>query len=121
VRRIGATLLCAAVLAPALSSCALSYVDKNGDTHYQGLLVHVVIPKSSDQSAIRAESVRVQSFGLSLLTGPQRTNLTLGYNDDTLVLVRADSCVVLGSAPLSFGKVAAFDGNAIQGKDQHEK
>jgi hypothetical protein len=121
VRRNATRLLCAAFLAPALSSCALSYVDKNGDTHYQGLLVHVVVPKSSDQRAIRAESVRVQSFGLSLLTGLQRTSITLGYNDDTLVLVRADSCVVLGSGPLSFGTVAALNGDSIQGKDPYEQ
>lgn len=103
-----------------LQGCALSYVDRNGDTHYQGLLVHVVVPKSADQREVRAESVRVRSFGFSILSGLQRTNITLGYNDDTMVLVRGDSCVVMGSGPLSFGTAAAFNGNSAQGKDQHE-
>lgn len=121
LRRNAAKLPYAAGLALALSGCALSYVDRNGDTHYQGLLVHVVVPKSDDRREIRAESVRVQSFGLSVLSGLQRTSITLGYNDDTLVLVRGDSCVAIGPAPLSFGATAALNGNSTQGKDQHEQ
>ena len=97
-RRNAGTLLCAAGAALSLSACALSYVDDKGDTHYRGLLVHVTVPKSEDQREIRAESVRVQSFGLSLLSGMQRTNLTLGYNDETMVLVRGGSCVAFNTA-----------------------
>ncbi len=104
-----------------LSGCALSYVDRNGDTHYRGLLVHVVVPKSDDKREIRAESVRVQSFGLSLLSGLQRTNITLGYNDETMVLMRGDSCVAIGAGPLSLGTAAALIGNLTPGIDQHEQ
>jgi len=96
-------------------------VDEKGDTHYRGVLVHVTIPKSDDQRAVRAESVRVQSFGLSLLSGMQRTSVTLGYSDDTMTLMRGDSCVVMGAGPLSFQASTAYNGDSTQGKDHHEQ
>jgi len=64
----------------------------------------MVIPKSTDEREVRAESIRVESFGLSVLSNYQRTNITLGYSDDTMVLVRGNACVAFGQLPgdLSF-------------------
>jgi hypothetical protein len=62
-------------------------------------LAHVVVPKSADPRKVDAEALRVRTFGFSLLSGLQRTNFTLGYSDDTLVLVRGSACVALGPLP----------------------
>ncbi len=65
-------LLCAASLALALTACAHSYVDKDGGTHVIGF-AHVIIPKSTDTREVRAESVRIKSFGLTVLANYEHT------------------------------------------------
>ena len=84
-----------AALAVALAGCAHTYVDGEGNTHVIGV-VHMVVPKLVDTDAAQAQSLQVRSIGLSLLTAAERTSLTIGYNDDTLVLVRGSACVALG-------------------------
>jgi hypothetical protein len=79
-----------------LAGCAHTYVDGNGNTHVVGM-VHVVMPKISGTEQVRAQALQVRSFGLSLLSSAERSSLTLGYNNDTLVLVHGSACVGIGS------------------------
>lgn len=78
-------------MACALCGCAHSYIDEQGNTHVIGV-AHVMVPAVRD-TGIGAQSIRVRSLGLSLLASGSHTNLTLGWNDDTLLFVRNHACV----------------------------
>ena len=101
----------------ALTGCAHSYVDADGNTHIAGL-VHVVVPKSADAREVRGESIRVKSFGLTVLANPLRTNITLGYSDDTMVVVRNNACVAFGQSASDFPfRPTIATNNATRGGD----
>ncbi len=105
-----------AIASIALTGCAHTYVDRDGNTHVVGL-VHVVVPNSGDPNLVRAQALQVTSIGLSVLTSAERTSLTLGYNDDTLVLVRGDTCVAIAPG----GSVNAFDFQNLPSHTAHRK
>lgn len=102
-----------------LAGCAHTYVDSDGNTHVVGM-VHVVMPKSPDAGEVSVQSLQVRSFGLSLLSAVERTSLTFGYNDDTLVLLRGNACVAIGPGvrPTSFQPSAGATLSANRKDDQ---
>lgn len=84
-----------ALSAPALlGACAHSWVDTEGNTHVLGL-AHVVLPAREAVGA--GVALRVRAVGVSFLTSSARSNFTIGFSDDTLVLVNADACVAVPS------------------------
>lgn len=104
------------IAAIALAGCAHTYVDRDGNTHIIGL-VHAVVPKVAGLGETNAQALQVRSFGLSLLTSAERTSLTLGYNDDTLVLVRGSACIAIGAG----GRATPFAPFASAKNSTHEK
>jgi hypothetical protein len=92
LRTAGAACCMAGVL--VLAGCAHSYVDAAGNRHVVGW-AHITLPPASGTENIGAHSMRVRSAGLTLLASPERTHLTLGLADDTLVVVRNNACVAM--------------------------
>ena len=68
----------------ALAGCALNYVDATGARHILGL-THVTIPPS--MMNLTAESVRIQTIGLSVYESPLHRGVVLGYSDEALTVI----------------------------------
>lgn len=79
----------AIMLLMALQGCAHTYVDADGARHMLGL-VYLTLPPAGPTSG---ESLRSQSFGLSLSASEAGSALVLGYSDTTLAFVRNNSLV----------------------------
>ena len=95
ISHAGIRLVVLLTAALAAGGCAHSYVDAVGNTHVIGL-VHMVVPKGADPEA--GTILRVRSAGLSFFSSPVRSSVTLGFNDDMVVMVRPDSCVAIDPA-----------------------
>lgn len=79
----------AIMLLMALQGCAHTYVDADGARHMLGL-VYLTLPTAGPTAG---ESLRSQSFGLSLSASEAGSALVLGYSDTTLAFVRNNSLV----------------------------
>jgi hypothetical protein len=78
-----------------LSGCSHVWVDSNGDRHVIGF-VHLTIPADSGRAA--AETLRVQTLGLSWTQAEAGSALLLGWGDTTLGFLRNNVCVAPRSA-----------------------
>lgn len=81
----------------SLGGCAHVWVDAAGNRHALGLM-HVTLP--SVQAAFAAETLRVQTLGLTWTHADAGSAFVLGYGDTTLGFIRNDSCVVLNRAKM---------------------
>ncbi|MGD9615343.1 MAG: hypothetical protein AB7H90_09360 [Alphaproteobacteria bacterium] len=85
----------AIVLTSALSACAISYIDANGDQHAIGLL-DIVVRSPSAPETLAGDVVEITSLGLSVGQNAQGGFITAGYSRQTTAALR-DSAFVLGN------------------------
>lgn len=90
-----------AIIAPlglmALCGCAHSSIDAHGNRRIVGF-VDLTLPPSSTESKA-ADWMRVRTIGLALSRTDIGGALEFGYSDNTLAVVRKNSCVALGRMP----------------------
>jgi hypothetical protein len=78
-----------------IEACALTYVDDQGAKHVLGLVNMKIEPQViADQTL--AESVQIQSVGVSIYSTPINSGMALGYNNEWLAIVYDN--VVVGNS-----------------------
>lgn len=87
-----------------LAGCAHTYVDAGGNRHVVGMMhltlpADTAIPKSADW-------LRMRTIGLALSSTDLGSALELGYSDNTLAVVRNNSCVRLDRLPATLFSTA---------------
>lgn len=90
-------LLAAFALLTLLGGCAHVWIDAEGNRHVIGL-VHLTLPPTQPQAA--AETLRVNTLGLTWTRAEAGSALVLGYGDTTLGFLRNDVCVAPDRAHL---------------------
>ena len=80
------------VLGVNLSACALNYVDDQGVTHVVGF-VNMSIPPSTITEQAVAESVQIQTVGVSLYSTPINKGIVVGYGKELLTAVHNNAIV----------------------------
>jgi hypothetical protein len=80
-----------------LSACALHYVDREGTMHVIGL-INMSIPTSTTNGNNIAESVQIQTVGVSLYSTPINSGMVIGYGKEQLTTVHNNT--VLGEPSL---------------------
>lgn len=99
LRRIAACAVLGAGLAGALGGCAHAYVDADGNRNVVGF-VHLTLPPSTPEPKA-ADWMRMRTVGLALSRTDIGGALELGYSDNTLAVVRNNSCVQLNRLPFT--------------------
>jgi hypothetical protein len=80
-----------------LSGCAHAYIDADGNRNVIGF-VHLTLPPSAEDPKT-ADWMRMRTVGLALSRTDIGSALELGYSDNTLAVIRKNSCVQLGQLP----------------------
>ena len=93
------TSICLALMTALVESCAFTYVDDQGATHVLGLVNMKIAPPITTAYTV-AESVQIQSVGLSIYSTPINRGLALGYNREHLASVHDNAAV--GDAKVLF-------------------
>ena len=87
------------VLPMLLSACAHTYIDADGNRNVVGW-VHLTLPPAmADRKA--ADWIRMRTFGLAVSSTDIGGAFELGYSDNTLAVIRNNSCVALDRLPPS--------------------
>lgn len=98
VKPLATTAGIAALLA-CVPGCAIVTQHADGSQRIVGFVAMEIknpraVEKGSGSEPLPGiDSVRNRMLGVSLLVADARTSLTLGYSDDTLIVVRSNSCV----------------------------
>lgn len=85
------------ILGVNLSACALHYVDSEGVVHVMGL-VNMSIPTTTTNGNNIAESVQIQTVGVSLYSTPINSGMVIGYGKEQLTTVHNNA--ILGEPSL---------------------
>jgi hypothetical protein len=93
--RISQRAVLAAALATALSGCAFSYTDANGDRHVIGLVDYTVRAPAAPET-LAGDIVEVASIGISIGQNAQGGYFTAGFNRQTTAALR-DNALVIGN------------------------
>lgn len=101
------TALCGTLASAALCGCAHSYIDADGTRHVIGL-VHLTLPPP-DAAARAGDWMRARTFGLALSRTDIGGALELGYSDNTLAVVRNNSCVQIDALPTRISSPGDLD------------
>jgi hypothetical protein len=88
-----------ALAAFTLGGCAHTYVDQSGERHVVGL-VHLTLPVDGGKQK-SADWMRMRTIGLALSSTDIGSALEFGYSDNTLAVVRNNSCVRVDRLPAS--------------------
>lgn len=92
--------VCAALAALAmLGGCAHAYTDAAGERHIVGL-VHLTLPADSAGDKA-ADWMRMRTVGVALSSTDIGSALEIGYSDNTLAVMRNNSCVSMHRLPLT--------------------
>jgi hypothetical protein len=83
-------------LALACTACAHTYIDATGNRHIVGL-VNLTLP--ADSTAAAGDWVRMRTIGLSISRTDIASSIDLGYSDNTLAIIRDNSCAFIGQLP----------------------
>ena len=75
-----------------LSGCAYRYINENGEETVVGLL-KLTIHKEIENHEVGAESTNVSNVGISILKTPVAKGLSIGYNDETVTIIRNNAVV----------------------------
>jgi hypothetical protein len=94
--------ICVALLSVLVESCAFTYVDDQGAKHVLGLVNMKIEPLVTADHTV-AESVQIQSVGVSIYSTPINRGLALGYNRENLTTVH-DNAVVDDAKVIFQGK-----------------
>lgn len=79
------------MLLTCLAGCAHVVVDSDGTRHVTGFVVMTLPPVLRD---VGADAIRMRSIGLTASGGHAAgSQLTLGYSDTTIVVMRNDSVI----------------------------
>lgn len=95
--RIASATLVGALVGAMLGGCAHTYTDAGGNRHIVGLVNLTLPAESSERKA--ADWIRMRTVGLALSRTDIGSALELGYSDNTLAVVRNNSCVQLARLP----------------------
>jgi hypothetical protein len=90
--------ICVALLCLLAESCAFTYVDDQGAKHVLGLVNMKIEPPVTAGKTV-AESVQIQSVGVSVYSTPINRGLSIGYNQENLTAVHDNT--VLGDAKVT--------------------
>jgi len=82
-RNIGAIIICLCFL----SACAVSYTDEDGNHRVIGL-VNMKLDRPPDSNLIAGDAVTVKNLGMMALSHPQHTGFSLGYNRETIQILK---------------------------------
>ena len=80
-----------------LSACAHTYIDADGNRNVIGW-VHLTLPVPA-QKEQAADWIRMRTIGLALSRTDIGGALEFGYSDNTLAVIRNNSCVQLDQLP----------------------
>lgn len=75
-----------------IEACAFTYVDDQGAKHVLGF-VNMKIEPSITSAQTVAESVQIQSVGVSIYSTPINRGVALGYNRENLTTVHDNTVV----------------------------
>ena len=92
----------AVLLSLVAESCAFTYVDDQGAQHVLGFVNLKIEPPVTAAKTV-AESVQIQSVGVSIYSTPINRGLALGYNRENLTTVH-DNAVVDDAKIIFSGK-----------------
>lgn len=84
---------------PSFSGCSITYVDRAGSVHVLGL-AHVVIPPSEGNTP-RVTGARTTSVGLAVLRTDDGMSISLGYSNEGVAVIGADSCALIPTSTFS--------------------
>lgn len=84
------------LLASLLWGCAHTYEDEHGNRHIVGL-VSLTLPPTPNSGA--ADWMRLRAVGISISRGNFVSSLDLGYSDNTLAVIRDNSCAFIDREP----------------------
>lgn len=87
-----------------LCGCAHSYIDQAGNRRVIGW-VDLTLPPAVAAADTGADWVRMRTFGLAISSTPISNAFELGYSDNTLAVVRNNSCVAF--PPIAFSSLNA--------------
>lgn len=86
---------CMVVLMTAfIGSCALNYVDDNGDQRIIGL-VSITLDRPADSPLIAGDSVTVENIGIMYSDTPLHTGVSIGYSSEKTVVLKNDVSTTL--------------------------
>lgn len=102
--------ICPAIVAALalLSGCAHNYLDQAGNRRVIGW-VDLTLPPAIAAHDTGADWIRMRTFGLAISSSPIGSALDLGYSDNTVAVVRNNSCVAL--PPNAFSSVNSTGDN----------
>lgn len=86
-----------ALVAVMLGGCAHVYVDADGQRHVIGFM-HLSLPADA-AAPTAADWMRWRTVGLAISSTDLGHALEIGYSDNTLAVVRNNSCVALDRLP----------------------
>ena len=75
-------------------SCAINYVDKNGDQRIIGL-VSIKLDRPEESPLIAGDKVSVSNIGVMFSKGPVHTGLSIGYNSETSIILKNDIATII--------------------------
>jgi hypothetical protein len=93
-RRTVAAAACCALACLQLGGCAHAYIDGDGNRNVIGF-VHLTLPPAA-QEPRAADWMRMRTLGLALSRTEIGGALEFGYSDNTLAVIRNNSCVRIG-------------------------
>jgi hypothetical protein len=79
------------------SGCSHTWIDAHGNRNVIGL-VKLTLPAAS-ASPPAADWIRTQTVGFALSRSEFASQLEFGYSDNTLAIVRNNSCAFIGPLP----------------------
>ena len=96
--------ICPAIVAAIalLSGCAHSYLDRAGNRRVIGW-VDLTLPPAIAAHDTGADWIRLRTFGLAISSSPIGNTIDLGYSDNTVAVVRNNSCVAF--PPITFSSI----------------
>jgi hypothetical protein len=81
-----------------LGGCAHSYADADGNRHFVGIM-HLTLPPAAESKA--ADWMRWRTVGVAISRSEIGNAVEIGYSDNTLAVVRNNSCAALDRLPLT--------------------
>lgn len=86
-----------ALMAAMLGGCAHTWIDADGKRHIAGIM-HLTLPAETT-GAKSADWMRWRTIGVAISSTDIGNALEIGYSDNTLAVVRNNSCVAFDRLP----------------------
>ena len=88
----------------SLCGCAVSYIDAAGDQRIIGL-VSITLDRPADTPIIAGDKISVSNIGLMYLSSPLHTGLSIGYTNESSVLLKNNVLVLPESNDVSSDEI----------------